>query len=79
MHEIDGDRTEAMRADAIPSSPAAPQFKYFLHLPAEIRLKIYDLVLEPLGERIRPRTYIKHVVNIPALYKDRSYSTALYY
>jgi hypothetical protein len=46
MHEMAGQTT-----DSVPDSPTA-QFKYFLNLPVEIRIKIYDLVLFPIGGRI---------------------------
>jgi hypothetical protein len=33
---------------------AQPQFKYFLDLPTEIRIIIYDMVIRPGAHAIRP-------------------------
>ncbi|KAL2116105.1 hypothetical protein VTJ04DRAFT_10360 [Mycothermus thermophilus] len=51
-------RTYLPGTSSSPTAHSEPQFKHFLDLPAEIRIKIYDMVLELLGNEIRPRTLL---------------------
>jgi hypothetical protein len=49
MREMDAETTRSEFG-----SRPEPQFKYFLNLPAEIRVKIYDLLLDPGTTKIIP-------------------------